>query len=177
MSYQLQSNYTSFFLLGLMGSGKTYWADYFSKHFNIQAYHLDDEVEKAEQKGIAEIFKDSGEGYFRDKESTVLKSFFNKQSFILSVGGGTPCFNNNMDLMNANGVTIWIDESLQTIEQRLIKQKAHRPLIANVGDDKLFSFLKDMHDKRSKFYAQAKHNLKPNEINEESFLKIFSLYE
>ena len=106
-----------------MGSGKNYWADYLSKHFNIPVYHLDDEIEKAEQKKIADVFKDDGENYFRNKESSVLKSFVDKRSFILSVGGGTPCFNNNMDWMNNNGVTIWLDEPLQTIEQRLMLER------------------------------------------------------
>ncbi len=172
-----QTNHGSFFLLGLMGSGKNYWADYLSNHFNIPAFHLDDEIEKSEQKTIADIFKDSGEAYFRNKESEILKTFSNKQSFILSVGGGTPCFNNNMDWMNANGITIWLDESVQTIKQRLIKEKTHRPLIADVANEDLLSFLSEMRSKRSKFYIKAKHHLKGDAINETSFLKIFSLYE
>ncbi len=160
-----------------MGSGKNYWADYLSNHLNIPVYHLDDEIEKAEQKTIADVFKDNGEAYFRNKESFILKSFSDKEPFMLSVGGGTPCFNDNMDWMNANGITIWIDEALETIKQRLIKEKSHRPLIANIPDDKMLSFLKDMRDKRSNFYSRAKHHLKEKEINKTSFLKIFSLYE
>ncbi len=160
-----------------MGSGKNYWTDHLSKQFSIPVYHLDDEIEKAEQKTIADIFKNSGEAYFRDKESFVLKSFSNKQSFILSVGGGTPCFNDNISWMNDNGITIWIDEDLQIIQQRLIKEKRHRPLVAGIADEDLLSFLEDMHNKRNKFYMQAKHHLKAGEINESSFMKIFSLYE
>ena len=135
-----QKKNISFFLLGLMGAGKNFWADSLSKHFNIPVYHLDDEIEKSEQKSIAAIFIEKNEIYFRRKETEILKNFSHKQSFILSVGGGTPCFNNNMGWMNANGITIWLDESLQIIKERLIKQKSHRPLIADIPDDEILSF-------------------------------------
>ena len=161
------------FLLGLMGSGKSYWADKLSGLINIPSFHLDDAIENSEQKIIAEIFSEKGEDYFRQKETEVLKSFSDKKNFILSVGGGTPCFNNNMDWMNENGVTIWIDESITVIEKRLIKEKSHRPLIANIPDENLYAFLFDMREKRSVFYAKAKHRLSDN-INEKKFLEIIS---
>ena len=162
------------FLLGLMGSGKSYWADKLSKLLNVSSFHLDDEIEKSEQKTIAKIFAEKGEDYFRQKETEVLKSFSDKNKFILSVGGGTPCFNNNMDWMDENGITIWIDEPIKTIEKRLLKEKSHRPLIANIPDENLYSFLADMREKRNAFYAKAKHHLKENEISEQGFLKIIS---
>lgn len=165
------------FFLGLPGSGKSFWADRLSNQLTISSYHLDNEVENAEHKTIAEIFKENGENYFRHKETETLKSFLGKDPFILSVGGGTPCFNNNMDWMNENGITIWIDEPIEIIEKRLEKEKLHRPLIANISEEKLHAFLTDMLNKRSVFYAKAKHHLKGNDINEASFLKIFSLYE
>ena len=99
--------------------------------------------------------------------------FFLKKHFILSVGGGTPCFNNNIDWMNENGVTIWIDEPIKIIVERLIKEKSHRPLIANITDEDLFTFLSNMREKRSVFYAKAKHHLSDN-INEKKFLEIIS---
>lgn len=175
--HQNQNNHlnkSSFFLLGLMGSGKSFWCDHIGKLLQLPCFHLDDEIEKEEQKTIADIFKDDGETYFRHKETEVLKSFSGKQSFVLSVGGGTPCFNNNIDWMNANGITIWLDESLQTIEKRLLKEKAHRPLIADINDAELFSFLSAMLEKRLPYYSKAKHHLKENEINEAALLNIFN---
>ena len=106
------------------------------------------------------------------KKQQVLKSFSNKNNFILSVGGGTPCFNNNMDWMNENGITIWIDEPIEIIEKRLLKEKSHRPLIANIPDENLYTFLSDMHKKRSVFYKKAKHHFKQDDISEQNFLKI-----
>jgi shikimate kinase len=161
-------------LLGLMGSGKSFWADKLGKLLNILSYHLDDEIEKSEQKTIAQIFAERGEDYFRKKETEILKSFSGKTNFILSVGGGTPCFNNNMDWMNENGITIWIDEPVEVIEERLKKEKSHRPLIANIADENLFTFLSDMREKRSMFYAKAKYHLS-NNISEKEFLEIISI--
>ena len=74
--------------------------------------------------------------------------------------------------MNENGITIWIDEPIEIIRKRLLKEKSHRPLIANVADEDLYSFLSDMREKRSVYYAKAKHNLKQDEISEQGFLKI-----
>jgi shikimate kinase len=165
-------NRGSVFLLGLMGSGKSFWADKIGKLLNTPSFHLDDEIEKSEQKIIAEIFIEKGEDYFRQKETEVLKSFSDKNNFILSVGGGTPCFNNNIDWMNENGITIWIDEPIEIIEKRLLKEKSHRPLIANISDKNLYTFLSDMREKRSVYYQKAKHHLKQDEISEQGFLKI-----
>ena len=156
-----------------MGSGKSYWADKLSGSLNIPAFHLDDEIEKAEGKTVAEIFTEKGEDHFRKKESEVLKSFADRNNFILSTGGGTPCFFDNMDWMNENGITIWIDEPLDIIAARLQKEKSHRPLIADVKDEELIVFLENMRDKRKTFYSKAKYHLS-NNITEKDFIKILS---
>ncbi len=161
------------FLLGLMGSGKSFWADKLSSITKIPSFHLDDAIEKSEQKTIAQIFAEKGENYFRNKETEILKSFSDKGPFILSVGGGTPCFNKNMDWMNESGITIWIDEPIAVIEKRLLKEKSHRPLIANIPDENLNAFLFDMRKRRSDFYAKAKYHLNDN-INKQKFLEIIS---
>jgi len=156
-----------------MGSGKSFWANKSSSSLDIPAFHLDDEIEKAENKTVAEVFTEKGEDHFRKKESEVLKSFSLKDNFILSTGGGTPCFFDNMDWMNNNGITIWIDEPLDIIAARLQKEKSHRPLIASVKDEELIVFLENMRDKRKAFYSKAKHHLS-NNITEKDFLKILS---
>lgn len=169
----LGRHYGSIFLLGLMGTGKSFWADKLGNRLQIPSFHLDDEIEKSEQKTIAEIFAEKGEEYFRKKETEVLRSFSNKTNFILSVGGGTPCFNDNINWMNEHGITIWIDESIEIIAKRLIKEKSHRPIIANVADENLYDFLSALREKRSVFYKQAEHHL-TKEITEKSFLKIIA---
>ena len=111
-----------------MGSGKSYWAHKAGKALGIPALDLDNEIEKAEGQTIAEIFAEKGESYFRLKENETLKSLAEKENFLLATGGGAPCFHDNMEWMNANGITIWIDEPLAVIAARLQQEKAHRPL-------------------------------------------------
>lgn len=159
-----------------MGCGKTYWAKRLSRTFGIPAFDLDHEIVRIEGKTIATIFTEKGESYFRLKENEVLKSFADRSEFILSTGGGAPCFHNNIDWMNTYGASIWIDASPATIAERVKKEKASRPLIANVPDEALEDFFIQMREKRKPFYSKANHHLTGN-FGEADFLKILSLYE
>jgi shikimate kinase len=165
------------FLVGLMGSGKSFWAQQLSAILHIPAFDLDTEIEKTEVKKVAAIFADDGENYFRQKENEVLKSFADKPNFILATGGGAPCFFDNMGWMNAHGTTVWIDEPVEIIAARLEKEKSHRPLIANVETEGLANFLTQMRDKRKSFYSKAKFHLSGNNITEKDFLKIINSNE
>jgi shikimate kinase len=160
-----------------MGSGKSYWAHKAGKALGIPAFDLDREIEKTEGKTVAEIFAEKGENYFRLKENEILKSFADKENFILATGGGAPCFHDNMEWMNANGITIWIDEPLAVITARLQQEKAHRPLIANVADENLEDFFYQMREKRKPFYSKAKYHLNSGHLTETHFIEILSLYE
>lgn len=164
------------FLIGLMGSGKSFWAQKLSLALSIPVFDLDTEIEKTEGKTVAMIFAEKGEDHFRKKENEILKGFAAKHDFILATGGGAPCFYDNMDWMNKNGITIWIDEPLKIIAGRLLKGKSHRPLIASVEDDNLEEFLAGMRDKRKSFYAKSKYQLAGN-ISEKELLKIISSNE
>ncbi len=165
------------FLIGLMGSGKSFWAHKLGKVLNVPAFDLDKEIEKAEGKTIAQIFAEEGEAYFRQKENEVLKTFAFKNNFILATGGGAPCFHDNIEWMNDHGITIWIDEPLVTIASRLLKEKSHRPLIANIADEDLENFFYAMHEKRKPFYAKAKYHLSNDNLSEKRFLEILSPHE
>lgn len=160
-----------------MGSGKSFWAHKLSAVLHIPAYDLDTEIEKAEHKTVAAIFAEEGEDYFRQKENEVLKSFANKPDFLLATGGGAPCFFNNMEWMNENGITIWIDEPTSVIASRLKKGKSHRPLIAAVEDDNLNEFFIRMREKREPHYLKAKYHISGNYITEQDFLKNISSNE
>jgi len=162
------------FLLGLMGSGKSFWAERLSEILSIPYFDLDAEIERKEKKTVAEIFETNGEASFRIKETEVLQAFSNKDKFILSTGGGTPCFHGNMQWMNEHGITIWLDGPLDIIEQRLGKGKPHRPLIASVPEADLKGFLSQMLATRSEVYTQAKFRVTGDEIMSKKFLKILS---
>ena len=160
-----------------MGSGKSFWSQKLSTALNIPAFDLDTEIEKADGKTVSEIFSVKGEGYFRNKENEILKTFATKNNFILSTGGGAPCFHDNIDWMNNNGVTIWIDEPIEIIAARLKKEKLHRPLIANVADEELESFFYEMREKRKPFYSRAKYHLNISNLSKKHFLEILSPHE
>lgn len=160
------------FLIGMMGSGKSYWVKKLSKQLKVGGYDLDSLIESVEDKTIAEIFAEDGEAYFRKTESDVLRWFAEKKSFVLATGGGTPCFNSNMQWMNKHGITIWIDEPVETLVERLQPEKAHRPLIKDLSDKKLHEYLTAKLAERQTFYSQATYHLKGREVTDRSFAEI-----
>jgi len=162
------------FLIGLMGSGKSYWTKQLAKKYKTGGYDLDYLIEVREEKTIAEIFVEDGEDYFRKAESTVLKWFDQKKTYVLATGGGAPCFFDNMAWMNKQGITIWLDEPLPVIAARLAPEKEHRPLIAKLSDSELVSFLEKQRASRLPFYSTAQIHLKDDPITADSFKKSLS---
>lgn len=160
------------FLIGMMGSGKSFWAEKLKKKLKIPAYDLDALVEMMEEKSIDEIFTEDGEEYFRKAEAKMLRLFAEKKSFILSCGGGTACFNDNIKWMNKMGITIWIDEPVETLTERLVKEKDHRPLIKDLNDKSISEFLQKKLDERTPFYSAASYRINGNELSEATLLKI-----
>jgi shikimate kinase len=149
------------FLIGLMGSGKSYWSKKISKL-----------IEMNEEKTIAEIFAEDGEESFRKTETKLLKWFKEKKKYVLATGGGTPCFNENMQWMKKEGIVIWLDESLEVLVQRLIEEKEHRPLIAKLNEQQLATFLEEQLTNRFSFYQQANYRVSADQITESELKKI-----
>lgn len=160
------------FLLGMMGTGKSYWTKKLSKKGKVGGYDLDNLIESHEEKTIAEIFAGNGETYFRKSEAKILRWFGEKKSFVLATGGGTPCFHENMDWMNRHGITIWIDEPVDVLVARLIPEKEHRPLIKDLSNEELYKYLSGKLTERVHYYSQANHRLQGNAISDDSFAKI-----
>jgi len=159
------------FLIGLMGSGKSYWGKKLGKKLKTGAYDLDYLVETNEEKTISEIFAEDGEEYFRKSEAKILRWFAQKKAYVLSTGGGTPCFHDNMAWMNKQGLTIWLDEPVDVLVERLKPEKSHRPLLKNLDGSQLHDFLTAKRLERMPFYSQAQYHLKGN-ITDSSFTKI-----
>ena len=160
------------FLIGMMGTGKTYWAKKLSKKLKVGGYDLDFLIESHEEKTISEIFAEDGEAYFRRSEAKILRWFGEKKAFVLATGGGSPCYEKNMDWMNEHGITIWIDEPVKILTERLQPEKAHRPLIQNLSDEELNQFLTQKLVERYPFYIQAKYHLQGDDISDAGFAKI-----
>jgi shikimate kinase len=160
------------FLIGFMGSGKTYWGNIWSSQTGLSFYDLDALIEEQQQKTIAQIFEQDGENYFRHLETSALHRFANQQHCMVACGGGTPCFNNNMQWMNENGTTIYLKATPQQIYNRVITEQDKRPVIKNIPQLELLSFIEKKLSEREPFYLQAKHILPAGELNATTITKL-----
>lgn len=144
-------------LLGYMGCGKSVIGAFLAEKLQIPFYDLDQEIEKETQISIAELFQTRGEIYFRKKENQVLKTFLTKENdFVLSLGGGTPCYYNNHELLLQEGVfSIYLKASVDTLVSRLINEKAQRPLLHNRDEVSLKDFINKHLFDRNFYYHQA----------------------
>ena len=149
-------------LLGYMASGKSSIGKRLSKKLSTRFLDLDDYIVEKEKMSISKIFQIKGEVYFRLIEHKYLKEIIeNDENFILALGGGTPCYANNMDEINKNDtLSIYLQGSTATMIKRLIRKKSKRPLIASLGDDKIPEFVAKHIFERRPFYEQAKMTIK-----------------
>lgn len=163
-----------FFLIGFMGSGKTHWGKIWSSALNIPFVDLDDAIETKEGMAINSIFAEKGETYFRKIETAVLHEIANGTGDVLiSCGGGTPCFNDNMEWMNAVGTTIYLKSSPATLALRLQKEKGKRPLIKDVEENNLESVIAEKLSQREFYYNQATVTLPEENINDQSLISLY----
>ncbi|MDO3694447.1 shikimate kinase [Wenyingzhuangia sp. chi5] len=144
-------------LLGYMGCGKSAISNALANSLNLKRIDLDDYIETKEGKTIADIFKENGEIYFRKLETTCLLELLdNEEAFILSLGGGTPCFGKNMEIINQKSISVYLSANIPTLVSRLLPEKAKRPLIARIADEELAEFIGKHLFERRHFYLQAK---------------------
>jgi len=145
-------------LIGYMASGKSSIGKKLAKKRNLQFIDLDESISEREALSISAIFKTKGEIYFRKLEAEVLKELLNvKDDFILAVGGGTPCYGNNMEVIAKNATSFYLRASIQTIYNKLIKpkNKYKRPLISTIAIDDLKEFIAKHLFERAQYYEQA----------------------
>lgn len=160
-------------LVGYMASGKSAVGVALSNKLNLSFIDLDDYIEEKEQKPIPRIFEEKGEIYFRKVEADCLKELLlDTENFILSLGGGTPCYGNNMELVIEHSESFYLRTSIPTIYNRLLNEKSKRPLIAEIPNEKLQEFIGKHLFERRFFYEQATNiivtdNKSINEIADE----------
>ena len=144
------------FLIGFMGCGKTHWGRQLAEAMGVPFFDLDEKLAEKEGKAITQIFADEGEEYFRLLEKDALHLLTEShETFIMACGGGTPCFYNNIDYMNAQGTTVWINCSVECLHKRLVKERSTRPLIKELSDNDLRSYIIKKFGDRKIFYQQA----------------------
>ncbi|GAA4274513.1 shikimate kinase [Aquimarina gracilis] len=150
-------------LMGYMGSGKSLIGNGLAKKMKLKYLDLDDYIEIQEKKSISDIFKEKGEIYFRKKESFYLKEVLERhKNCIISLGGGTPCFAGNLDIVknNTNTQSIYLQTSLEELTKRLFEERNKRPLIAHLEtQDELKDFIRKHLFERSFYYNQADYKV------------------
>ena len=148
-------------LLGYMGCGKTTIGQKLAVALNRQFIDLDQYIEQNEKLSIKKLFESNKEIQFRKLEHHYLKELIsNPDSFVLSLGGGTPCYANNHLMLQADHITsVYLKASIATLTKRLEDQKDSRPLLANQPDDELAEFIAKHIFERSYFYTHATHTL------------------
>ena len=157
-------------LLGYMGVGKSLIGQHLSNILNQKFIDLDEYIATKKNKSIHDIFRDSGDIYFRKIESQLLNDcLLNNNNIILSVGGGTPCYNNNMSLINSNeNISVYLKNRNVELAKRLFQIKEYRPLISDIeSEEKMIEFVSKHLFEREVFYNQAtvKINCHGNDIN------------
>jgi len=148
-------------LSGYMGSGKSTVASILQKRKNIDWIDLDAQIEAKLQTPVRDIFTTKGEIFFRKTEHDTLVEILNKtESLVLSLGGGTPCYANNHELLKADGLDwIYLKASPETLYERLKTDTTNRPLLTGKTADELKSFIAQHLFERSFFYNQAKYKI------------------
>jgi len=159
------------FLIGFMGSGKTHWGRELGKKISIPFFDLDEKIAEHAGRSIPEIFAEKGEECFRLMEKEVLYLLTEShESFVMATGGGTPCFYNNIDYLKKNGTVVWINCSVDCLHQRLINEKEKRPLISNIRERELKTYIIKKFSNRKIFYQQADIIINEDDINLEKML-------
>lgn len=148
-------------LLGYMGSGKSTIATRLSKITNIPYVDLDKSIEERTNLSINEIFEQHGEIYFRKLEHEIFVELLKSpDSLIISLGGGTPCYANNHELLKGENImSIYLKGSVETLFERLVSNKSKRPIIANKSDEEMKEFIAKHLFDRSFYYNQAQYKL------------------
>ena len=152
-------------LLGYMCSGKTAVGEVLAKALDLEFIDLDHSIEKATGSTIPEIFEKKGELFFRKKEMEVLESILDKNTgMVLSLGGGTPCYGNNMHLIKEHTpYAFYLKWSIGSLAERILSGKTRRPLVANIPDDQLPEFIGKHLFERAPFYAMANFTIEGND--------------
>ncbi len=158
------------FLIGFMGAGKSYLGKLWANDHKIPFYDLDSLIEEEERITIEEIFSTYGEDYFREKEAAALRNTDKLENAIIACGGGTACYFDNMQWMNKNGTTVFLNETEENIYKHLRNDKKVRPLIIEQDEGGIQSFIKNKLAARISHYNESQVILPSHQLNEDGFV-------
>ena len=165
------------FLTGFMGCGKSTYGKKLGKLLQRPFIDLDNYIEKKEETTVQTIFETKGETFFRGKETEYLKQVVARYaSSVISLGGGTACFNDNMKCILKNGIVIYIQMPAEALHHRLLQSGSQRPLLKNKTSEESLAFIKNLLKEREIFYSQAHITVNGISLTAEKLKEAVSLY-
>ncbi len=170
----MQSNKDNrIFLIGYMGAGKTTIGEQLAERLGYKFLDMDHVIEEKMQQSVSQIFSEKGEEEFRRLERECLDKISTEQNVVVATGGGAPCFYDNMERMNAYGLTVYLCLSPEQLQERLeLSHKNKRPLLAQREGKELLDFIRQNLSEREPFYRKAA--LVVSGTDEEMFQQILS---
>jgi len=148
---------TRIILIGYMGAGKTTIGRALAKELDVPFYDLDWYIESRRHKTVAQIFAEEGEEAFRRIEHNMLHEVAEFEDVVISCGGGTPCFFDNMEYMNAQGQVVYLKAEPQVLIDHLRMGRTERPLLKGKSPEELEEFIKEQVRARESYYNQARY--------------------
>jgi len=153
-------------LVGYMGSGKTTVGKALSKETGMMFYDLDWYIENRMHTTVSKLFTERGEEAFRKIEYNMLHEVAEFEDVIISCGGGTPCFFNNMDYLNQQGDVVYLKASPETLYKHLLMAKVERPLLKGKSPEELIAYITEHLKERAPFYEKARYTLDVNVLDD-----------
>lgn len=160
------------FLIGFMGCGKSTFGRKIAEELGWDFVDLDTYIEEQQNASIQTIFANKGESYFRNLETKAIEESSKWKKTIISTGGGTPCFNNNITSINNLGLSVYLKLSPEVLKSRLEGEKSKRPLISNLSDAELLIFINKKLAERSCYYSKSEITFEYSSDLEVSFMEI-----
>lgn len=155
-----------------MGAGKSTVGKVLSKELGIPFYDLDWYIENRRHKTVSQLFAELGEEGFRKIEYNMLHEVAEFEDVIVSCGGGTPCFFDNMDYMNQQGQVVWLKASPEVLYKHLIMGKGDRPLLRGKTPEELIDYITEHLKEREPFYAKARYTIDVSLMDDYEKIKI-----
>ena len=152
-------------LIGYMGSGKTTVGKALSKETGMMFYDLDWYIESRMRRSVSQIFAERGEEGFRQIEYNMLHEVAEFENVIISCGGGTPCFFDNMDYLNQQGDVVYLKATPETLYKHLLMAKVERPLLKDKSPEELIAYITEHLKERAPFYEKALYTLDVNVLD------------
>ena len=157
-------NMVRIFLTGYMGAGKTTLGKAFALELGLSFIDLDWYIESRFHKTIPQLFAERGEDGFRRVEQNMLHEVGEFEDVVVSTGGGTPCFFDNMDYMNVQGQTVFLDVDVETLFRRLRVATQQRPILRGKSEEELRVFIEKALADRSPYYTKARYRFDGNQL-------------